>query len=182
MSKSVTPSASFVVAFCLAAAIASTAQTLTTLYRFDFYHGRSPSSPLVQGLNGNFFGTTLRGGTTDDGTVFEITSAGALRSLYSFCELLSCGDGLNPHYALILGLDGDYYGITQEGGAHSASDFCRFGCGTAFKITPGGSVTTLTAFAPYKVDRWISTQRPGTGRRRQLLWDHHVRRSEHSRV
>jgi uncharacterized repeat protein (TIGR03803 family) len=134
----------FLVAYCLAAAIASPAQTLTTLYTFDAYHGRRPRSPLVQGLNGNFFGTTFYGGSTDDGTVFEITSTGALKSLYNFCELPSCGDGLNPSDALILGVDGDYYGTTQEGGAHR--DSCSFGCGTVFKITPDGIVTTLYSF------------------------------------
>ena len=146
MSKSRFVSSLFVVAFCLAAAIAASAQTLTTLYTFDAYHGRRPRSPIVQGLNGNFFGTTFYGGNTDDGTVFEITSTGALRSLYNFCELPSCGDGLNPSDALILGLGGDYYGTTQEGGAHSNSSYCPFGCGTVFKITPGGSVTTLYNF------------------------------------
>ncbi len=134
----------FLVAYCLAAAIASPAQTLTTLYTFDAYHGRRPRSPLVQGLNGSFFGTTFYGGSTDDGTVFEITSTGALKSLYNFCELPSCGDGLNPSDALILGVDGDYYGTTQEGGAHR--DSCSFGCGTVFKITPDGIVTTLYSF------------------------------------
>lgn len=144
MSKSRLVSSLFVVAFCFAAAIAASAQTLTTLYTFDFYHGRRPHSPLVQGLNGNFFGTTFYGGNTDDGTVFEITSTGALRSLYNFCQLPSCGDGLNPSDALILGLDGDFYGTTQEGGANGGG--CSGGCGTVFKITPGGVLTTLYSF------------------------------------
>src|SRR5579871_6446991 len=63
VSKSRLVSSLFVVAFCFAAAIAASAQTLTTLYTFDFYHGRRPHSPLVQGLNGNFFGTTFTAGT-----------------------------------------------------------------------------------------------------------------------
>jgi len=134
----------FVVAFCLAAAIAASAQTLTTLYTFDANHGRRPSGPLVQGLNGNFFGMTFYGGNTDDGTVFEVTSTGALKSLYNSCQLPSCGDGLNPSDALILGVDGDYYGTTRKGGAHR--DSCASGCGTVFKITPSGIVTTLYSF------------------------------------
>lgn len=147
MSKSgLTSSACFVVAFCLVAAITTSAQTLTTLYTFDFYHGRRPGSPLVQGLNGNFFGTTILGGNTDTGTVFEITPSGTLTSLYSFCPMDNCSGGESPNNALILGVNGDYYGITQWGGAHSDSYYCPFGCGTVFKITPDGSVTTLYNF------------------------------------
>lgn len=145
MSKSRLVSSFFVVAFCLAAMMAASAQTFTNLYTFEFNNGRRPRSPLVQGLNGNFFGTTYYGGSTDDGTVFEITSTGALTSLYSFCELSNCLDGMNPSDALILGLDGNYYGTTQEGGANTGNG-CDFGCGTVFKITPGGIVTTLYSF------------------------------------
>lgn len=150
VSKSRLVSSVLVVAFCFAAAIASTAQTLTTLYTFDFSHGRTPSSSLVQGLNGNLYGATLEGGNSDDGTVFEITASGALTSLHSFCAQTSCIDGRNPNGELILGRDGNFYGITSGGGANSDPNLCPVGCGTVFKITSGGSVTTLYNFCSQK--------------------------------
>jgi uncharacterized repeat protein (TIGR03803 family) len=149
VSKSRLVSSLFVVAFCLAAAIASPAQTLTTLYTFDYYHGRRPSSPLVQGLNGNLYGATFYGGNSDDGTVYEITPSGTLTSLHSFCAQTDCTDGVNPG-ELILGRDGNFYGVTPIGGANSDPNDCPFGCGTVFKSTPGGSVTTLYNFCAQK--------------------------------
>ena len=148
LSKSRLASSLFVVVFCLAAAIASPAQTLTTLYTFDAYHGSSPSSPLVQGLNGNLYGATFYGGSSGDGTVYEITSSGTLTSLHSFCRQTGCSGGANPGGQLILGRDGNFYGLTMIGGANSDPNLCPFGCGTVYKITAAGSVTTLYNFCP----------------------------------
>lgn len=67
-------------AFCAAAAIVSSAQTFTTLASFDDY---APEAPLVQGLDGNLYGTTELGGTSNDGMVFKITPTGTLTVLYS---------------------------------------------------------------------------------------------------
>lgn len=149
MSKFRLVSSSFVVALCLAAAIAASAQTLTTLYTFDAFHGGSPSSPLVQGLNGNLYGATFYGGSSGDGTVYEITPSGTLTSLHSFCSQPGCTGGGNPG-DLILGRDGNFYGVTMIGGANSDPNDCPFGCGTVFKSTPGGSVTTLYNFCAQK--------------------------------
>src|SRR5690242_1930778 len=148
VSKSRLVSSLFVIAFCLAT-IAASAQTLTTLYTFDFYHGRRPSSPLVQGVNGNLYGATFYGGSSDDGTVYEITPSGTLTSLHSFCSQTGCTGGGNPGQ-LILGRDGNFYGVTPTGGANSDPNDCPFGCGTVFKSTPGGSVTTLYNFCAQK--------------------------------
>ena len=148
MSKSKLVSSLFVVAFCVAATIAASAQTLTTLCAFDFNHGRDPSSPLVQGPNGNLYGATFRGGSSDDGTVYEITPSGTLTSLDSFCRQIGCSGGANPNGQLILGRDGNFYGLTSIGGANSDPNLCPFGCGTVYKITSGGSVTTLYNFCP----------------------------------
>jgi len=115
---------------------------LTTLYRFcsqsSCSDGEFPYAGLVQGSDGNFYGTTPEGGLFGKGTIFKITPSGALTTLYSFCFLIGCPDGFDPLEGLVQGRDGNFYGTTEEGGAN--------GKGTIFKITPSGSLTTLYSF------------------------------------
>jgi uncharacterized repeat protein (TIGR03803 family) len=118
--------------------------TLTTLARFDLTNGSYPNGALVQGNDGNFYGTTALGGASNScsggcGTVFTITPGGTLTTLHSF-ELT---DGGNPYAPLIQATDGNFYGTTAAGGA---SNFCTGGCGTVFKITRGGTLATLHSF------------------------------------
>ena len=66
----------------------------TTLHSFQvFTNGANPDAGLVQGSDGNFYGTTDSGGTNGYGTVFKISTNGALTSLYSFT---GGNDGANP--------------------------------------------------------------------------------------
>jgi uncharacterized repeat protein (TIGR03803 family) len=112
--------------------------TLTTLYSFPGY--APPSSALVEGPDGNFYGTTSSGGTGTygaGGTFFTVTPSGDVTYLYNFCSLLNCIDGSDPTN-LYLATDGNFYGITWTGGANSQ--------GTIFQITPGGILTTLHNF------------------------------------
>ncbi len=115
---------------------------LSTLYTFcsknECTDGQGPLSGLVQGTGGNFYGTTYLGGTEAAGTVFEITPAGNLTTLHSFCSKTNCTDGADPIAGLIQATDGNFYGTTQNGGTP--------GWGTVFKITPTGALTTLHAF------------------------------------
>jgi len=181
---------------------------LTTLYNFPasgstFPFGVFPDSTLVQGSDGNFYGTTFAGGPsgTDAGTVFQITPDGTLTSvyafpssrggfdpygliqddrgvfygttyyggrgrgqnggtfyrlvphgssyvehvLYSFCSQANCADGSQPNPGLIRGLDGNFYGTTAYGG-YAGTGCVSLGCGTIFKLTPTGTLTTLYTF------------------------------------
>ncbi len=121
--------------------------TLTTLHSFDWYHGASPSAALVQGTDGNFYGTTYGGGANQYyGTVFKITPSGTFTSLYSFCSQANCADGSMPYAGLVRASDGNFYGTTLEGGANSGCSLGSGSCGTVFKITPGGALTTLHNF------------------------------------
>ena len=62
-----------------AMATAATAQTLTTLVNFSGANGDTPEfGNLVQGTDGNFYGTTYYGGANNGGTVFKVSPAGAL--------------------------------------------------------------------------------------------------------
>ena len=139
--------------FCVTTAIASHAQTYQVLANLSPSTGQYPNSPLVQGLNGNYYGIAVGGGTnatcaygnaTSCGTFFEVTPEGKLTVLYNFCSQANCADGGLPEAALVLGADGNFYGSTFTGGANQGYP-CEFGtgCGTIFKITPGGKLTTL---------------------------------------
>ena len=120
---------------------------LTTLHSFDWYDGASPTAALVQGTDGNFYGTTYGGGANQYyGTVFKITPSGTLTSLYSFCAQANCADGAMPYAGLVQATDGNFYGTTLEGGANTGCSLGSGSCGTVFKITPGGTLTTLHSF------------------------------------
>ena len=107
-----------------------------TLHSFNGDDGNLPHAGLVQNNDGNLYGTTLHGGTNGgDGTVFLITTNGALTSLHSFTD----GDGGGRLYgSLARGDDGNFYGTTYEGGTN--------GEGTVFRISANGALTSLHSF------------------------------------
>jgi uncharacterized repeat protein (TIGR03803 family) len=108
--------------------------------------GGAPNG-LVQGVSGNFYGTTYSGGAYTNGTVFEITPAGKLTTLYSFCPSTPCVDGMDPEGTLALGPNGNLYGTTVLGGSSTVcGELGIGGCGTVFEITPSGKLTTLYSF------------------------------------
>jgi uncharacterized repeat protein (TIGR03803 family) len=111
--------------------------TPATLYAFTGDgDGAYPMAGLVQGADGNLYGTASVGGTGDWGTIFNITSGGTFGALHSFTGV---ADGSFPYAELMQGVDGSFYGTTLEGGISN-------GWGTVFKITPDGSVSNLYSF------------------------------------
>jgi uncharacterized repeat protein (TIGR03803 family) len=109
--------------------------SFTSLYSFSGADGASPNG-LTAGSDGNLYGTTLTGGTPNCngvgcGTVFQISTGGALTTLYKF-------GGGDPTAPPVEGKDGNFYGTTNFGGQN--------GLGTVFKITPSGTLTTLHSF------------------------------------
>lgn len=134
--------------FIAATIIISPAQSFDTIATFDGSNGAFPQGvTLVQGPNGSLYGATSEGGTgcnylgLECGTIFETTTDGQLKTVYSF----SGSDGEYPISGLVLGTDGNFYGVTSEGGAKSCA-LSDYGCGTIFKITPNGALTTLYNF------------------------------------
>jgi uncharacterized repeat protein (TIGR03803 family) len=129
--------------------------TLTTLYSFcvsaPCSDGSTPTG-LIQGTDGNFYGITFGGGSTGKGTVFKITAAGALTTLYTFCSQSNCLDGQGPE-GLVQASDGNFYGTTEYGGTSSKCNIPNYiyGCGTVFRMTPAGELTTLHSFCSLAV-------------------------------
>jgi uncharacterized repeat protein (TIGR03803 family) len=120
-----------------ATGIASQAQTFTNLATFNITNGAYPYGVLVQGLDGDFYGTTYEGGRQacggGCGTVFKITPAGTLTTVHDFVST----DGSYPESALVLGTNGNFYGTTTGVGSQECPE------STVFEITPGGTLTTL---------------------------------------
>jgi uncharacterized repeat protein (TIGR03803 family) len=107
---------------------------LTTLAQFNGANGSYCVRRLVQGSDGNFYGTTAGGGADNFGTVFKMNPGGTVSTLVSFTG----GDGSAPFAELVQGSDGNFYGTTAAGSAS--------GGGTVFKMTPAGTLTTLVSF------------------------------------
>ncbi len=111
--------------------------SLTNLHVFGGSDGANPYGGLVQGSDGNFYGTDYDGGAHGEGTVFRMSPSGSYTSLYSFGN--SPTDGQSPVAGLVQGSDGDFYGTDYDGGMN--------GYGTVFQISPSGVLTTLWTFA-----------------------------------
>ena len=121
----------FVFAICAVVVIPASAQTLTVLHSFTGTDGRNPYAALVQATNGMLYGTAQQGGANSSGTVFKITTGGALTTLYNFCPVAGCADGSFPKAGLVQAQNGTFYGTTSGG------------FGTIFKMTAGGTLSTL---------------------------------------
>jgi uncharacterized repeat protein (TIGR03803 family) len=125
------------------------ASTFTTLFSFDNTDGDTPFAGLVQGTDGTLYGTTPSGGANDGGTVFKITPSGTLTTIYNFCSQINngiCSDGIAPLAGLFQAANGDFYGTTVFGGANANRRCNGSSCGTVFKITPTGTLTTIYSF------------------------------------
>ncbi|HEV2270232.1 MAG TPA: choice-of-anchor tandem repeat GloVer-containing protein [Steroidobacteraceae bacterium] len=110
----------------------------TLLYTFTGgSDGGNPQNPLIQGSDGNFYGTTTAGGAHGDGAVFEITPSGTETVVYSFAG--GTGDGSDPAAGLLQASDGNFYGTTNQGGSN--------GDGTVFEVTAAGVETVIYSFA-----------------------------------
>ncbi len=131
----------FLLLFCLASVLTLPAQTFTTLHSFNLPAGEGgfPAGGLVQGQDGNFYGTTSAGGTRAMGTIFRVTPDGVLTTIYNFCLQAGCTDGAVPYCTLVLGTDGDLYGV--------AFNDVDGNYGTVFKFSIStGTLTTLHSF------------------------------------
>jgi uncharacterized repeat protein (TIGR03803 family) len=108
----------------------------TSLHSFSLADGSNPdmNGPLVRASDGNFYGTTVTGGSAGDGTIFKVSSSGNFVTVYSF----SLPTAFVP-LALIQARDGSFYGTTAGGEA--------LAYGTVFKMDSAGQVSVLHFFS-----------------------------------
>ena len=126
------------------------AQTFTILHAFaGGTDGANPDAGLIQDAAGNFYGTTLGGGSTSChvssgcGTVFRVDSGGSESVLHAFT---GTPNGAFPEAALIQDAAGNLYGTTAYGGDSACQQEPGFGCGTVFRVGTGGRAETLYKF------------------------------------
>lgn len=138
---------------------------LTVVYSFPFDSSNSTApngmyseAGLLQGPDGNFYGTTVAGGTEGTnfcvngqifgcGTIFKLTPSGTLTVLHDFCGGYGCTgglatDGVLPLGRLAIGPDGNLYGTTQQGGYYDGI----YNQGTIFRISLSGAYSILHLF------------------------------------
>jgi uncharacterized repeat protein (TIGR03803 family) len=101
---------------------------LKVIYNFDAAtNGGIPIGPLMQGIDGRFYGTNTGGGTFGQGVVYSVTAGGVYQVLHNF---QTATDGTNSTSGLVQGSNKFLYGLTAAGGAN--------GYGTLFKINTTG--------------------------------------------
>ena len=111
------------------------AGTVTVLHAFTGdADGGYPYAGIIQASDGNFYGTTLLGGASGAGIVFQLMADGTFNVLHAFAG----ADGAYPYAGVIQSSDGIFYGTTAQGGQSEA--------GVVFEVTSAGSFTTTYAF------------------------------------
>lgn len=125
------------------------AGALTVLYEFtlDGSSGSGPVGTLALGPDGNFYGATYSSSSSNNynGTLFRVTPSGTLTTLYQF----DFTHGSQPYSGLVLGNDGNFYGVTYSGGA--------YGGGTFYKLTPQGGFAVVYSFGEFSEDPSLPT-------------------------
>jgi uncharacterized repeat protein (TIGR03803 family) len=127
------------------AAAAASSPSFKTLAYFNGANGYAPTSmSLIQGTDGNLYGSTEGGCSVGCGNIFKLSPGGGLATVYSF----GYAEGAWPEGSMVQGSDGNFYGTTYGGGSSYCRGWADYGCGTVFKLTPAGKLTTLYAFCP----------------------------------
>ena len=112
----------------------------------NYLNGNNPASGLLEANDGFLYGTTFEGGASNNGVLFRISKTGTgFAVVHNFCSAASCADGNLPT-SLILGHDGNLYGVTVLGGSSSNNCIVYGGCGTIYRFSPPSTFKTLFEF------------------------------------
>lgn len=114
---------------------------LSSLYSFCAQYrcadGRDVTASPILGSDGNLYGVTSYGGSSDSGVIYRVTLDGEFTVLYNICPTNTCPDGTAVSW-LTEGGDGNFYGATSDGGKHND--------GEVFRISPNGDFKVLYPF------------------------------------
>jgi uncharacterized repeat protein (TIGR03803 family) len=129
----------FILALFTAIALttAASAQTFKVFYTFNFTDGSSPNGSLITDSDGNLYGTSVFGGSSNRGVIFKLSTGGQNTTLYQFTGKT---DGGLPIGGLLRDSAGNLYGVTSLGGDATCS------CGTVFELKTDGTLVVLHAF------------------------------------
>jgi len=106
--------------------------TVKVILSFNGTNGSDETGGVTLGTDGELYGNTFSGGTLGNGVTFKVTTGGSYAPLHNFANT---GDGVAPVNALVIGNDGNFYGLTDSNPE------------TFYKVTPAGVLTTLHTFS-----------------------------------
>ena len=126
--------------FCLHGAYAATyAVEHNFCTKANCPDGSQPDAAPVADEAGNYYGTTVHGGSKDSGTIYRMSFNGtAWKSsvIHSFCLKTDCADGNAPQGGLVIDTAGNLYGMTTAGGYNDG--------GVVYELSPNGAKWTYT--------------------------------------
>jgi uncharacterized repeat protein (TIGR03803 family) len=125
---------------------------LQVVAEFDGTNGANPGAGLLAAGGGVYYGTAYSGGASNYGTVFRVTTNGALADVASF----ALTNGSNPNAALVSGGDGYFYGTTYYGGLGGLK-------GSVFRVATNGNLSTLVSFTSFTGKNPNAAVTPGGG-------------------
>lgn len=100
--------------------------------------GSLAEGPLVSGADGLYYGIGREGGASSRGAIYKVTATGTRTRIISLTGTAGVAPGGKPRGPLVLAADGNFYGLTEEGGAANT--------GVIYRLTAGGVYTAVSAF------------------------------------